>query len=78
MSTSSLGIHPFKGTSNDKTVYYLDKRLDTDPEFLEQHVNDLAKEPPRPYVRVQGVDRKSGESKNGIDFDIHIELTPLL
>ncbi|KAM0231758.1 hypothetical protein ACHAPO_008338 [Fusarium lateritium] len=78
MSTSSLGLHPFKGTSNDKTVYYLDKRLDTDSEFLEQHVNELAKEPPRPYVRVQGVDRKSGESKNGIDFDIHIELTPLL
>ncbi|RFN45817.1 hypothetical protein FIE12Z_9897 [Fusarium flagelliforme] len=78
VSTSSLGIHPFKGTSNDKTVYYLDKRLDTDPEFMEQHVNDLAKEPPRPYVRIQGVDRKSGESKNGIDFDIHIELTPLL
>ncbi|KAF5707121.1 Increased recombination centers 6 [Fusarium mundagurra] len=72
-SSSSLGLHPFKGTSNDKVVYYLDKRLDTDPEFLEQHISELAKEPPRPYVRIQGLDRKSG-----IDFDIHIELTPLL
>ncbi|KAI1055569.1 hypothetical protein LB505_010814 [Fusarium chuoi] len=75
-SSSSLGLHPFKGTSNDKVVYYLDKRLDTDPEFLEQHISELAKEPPRPYVRIQGLDRKS--SKDGIDFDIHIELTPLL
>ncbi|KAF5668136.1 hypothetical protein FHETE_5402 [Fusarium heterosporum] len=78
VSTSSLGLHPFKGTSNDNTVYYLDKRLDTDSQFLEQHINDLAKEPPRPYVRIQGLDRKSGKAKNGIDFDIHIELTPLL
>ncbi|EXM26352.1 hypothetical protein FOTG_07353 [Fusarium oxysporum f. sp. vasinfectum 25433] len=75
-SSSSLGLHPFKGTSNDKVVYYLDKRLDTDPEFLEQHISELAKEPPRPYVRIQGLGRKS--SKDGIDFDIHIELTPLL
>ncbi|KAF4336439.1 Increased recombination centers 6 [Fusarium beomiforme] len=75
-STSSLGLHPFKGTSNDKVVYYLDKRLDTDPQFLEQHISELAKEPPRPYVRIQGLDRKG--SKDGVDFDIHIELTPLL
>ncbi|KAG4283103.1 hypothetical protein FPRO06_09776 [Fusarium proliferatum] len=75
-SSSSLGLHPFKGTSNDKVVYYLDKRLDTDPEFLEQHISELAKEPPRPYVRIQGLDHKS--SQDGIDFDIHIELTPLL
>ncbi|RBR14540.1 hypothetical protein FVER53590_06688 [Fusarium verticillioides] len=74
-SSSSLGLHPFKGTSNDRVVYYLDKRLDTDPEFLEQHISELAKEPPRPYVRIQGLDRKSGK---GVDFDIHIELTPLL
>ncbi|KAL5598050.1 hypothetical protein FOBRF1_011843 [Fusarium oxysporum] len=74
--SSSLGLHPFKGTSNDKVVYYLDKRLDADPEFLEQHISELAKEPPRPYVRIQGLGRKS--SKDGIDFDIHIELTPLL
>ncbi|KAL7763030.1 hypothetical protein ACKLNR_006388 [Fusarium oxysporum f. sp. zingiberi] len=75
-SSSSLGLHPFKGTSNDKVVYYLDKRLDADPEFLEQHISELAKEPPRPYIRIQGLGRKS--SKDGIDFDIHIELTPLL
>ncbi|KAF4972626.1 hypothetical protein FSARC_843 [Fusarium sarcochroum] len=84
MSVSSLGLHPFKGTSKDNTVYYLDKRLDTDPEFLEHHINDLAKEPPRPYVRIQGLHgetKKSGEerrSKNVMDFDIHVELTPLL
>ncbi|KAM0549778.1 hypothetical protein ACHAPJ_009217 [Fusarium lateritium] len=84
MSVSSLGLHPYKGTSKDNTVYYLDKRLDTDPEFLEHHINDLSKEPPRPYVRIQGLHnetKKSGEerqSKNVTDFDIHVELTPLL
>ncbi|RSL91114.1 hypothetical protein CEP52_014346 [Fusarium oligoseptatum] len=68
-----------------RTVYYLDKRLDTDPTFLEQHVKDLAKEPPRPYVRIQGLHReskkKSGkdrEDKRVVDFDFHIDLTPLL
>ncbi|KAF5021217.1 hypothetical protein F66182_6736, partial [Fusarium sp. NRRL 66182] len=74
MSGSTLGLHPYKGSSNDNTVYYLDKRLDTDPEFLEQHVQDLAKEPPRPYVRIQGLDRQTKK----VDFDLHIELTPLL
>ncbi|KAJ4251971.1 hypothetical protein NW762_011271 [Fusarium torreyae] len=84
MNVSSLGLHPYKGTSKDNTVYYLDKRLGTDPEFLEHHINDLSKEPPRPYVRIQGLHnetKKSGEerrSKNVTDFDIHVELTPLL
>ncbi|KAH7258599.1 hypothetical protein B0J15DRAFT_301271 [Fusarium solani] len=81
---SSLGLQPFSEDTDHRTVYYLDKRLDTDPTFLEQHVKDLAKEPPRPYVRIQGLHReskKSGkerEDKSVVDFDFHIDLTPLL
>ncbi|KAF5005507.1 hypothetical protein FDECE_8055 [Fusarium decemcellulare] len=82
---SSLGLEPFRGTSNDNVVYYLDKRLDTDPDFLEQHINDLAKEPPRPYVRIQGLHRETTkrpkedqQHKSVVDFDVHVELTPLL
>ncbi|KAM5344773.1 hypothetical protein ACJ41O_010635 [Fusarium nematophilum] len=81
---SSTGLRPFRGTSDNSTVYYLDRRLDVDPDFLEQHVNDLAMEPPRPYVRIQGFHdetKKSGEErrhKTVTDFDVHVELTPLL
>ncbi|KAF4983680.1 hypothetical protein FZEAL_967 [Fusarium zealandicum] len=84
LSGPNLGLQPFRGNSDDNTVYYLDKRLDTDAEFLEQHIKYLSKEPPRPYVRIQGIHRetkKSGEErrfKEVTDFDFHVELTPLL
>lgn len=95
------GLEPFSQNGNGHTVYYLDARLDTDPEFLEQHIRELSVEPPRPSVRIRGVhsetkkyrehhhhhhnDRQThhqeeerSESKTVVDFDIQVDLTPLL
>lgn len=81
---SPSGLQPLRGNSDDNTTYYIDKRLDSDPAFLEDHINYLAKLPPRLYARIRGVHRKikkSGDQKNQgevVDFDVHVELTPLL
>lgn len=95
------GLEPFSQNGNGHTVYYLDSRLDTDPDFLEQHIKELSIEPPRPQVRIRGVhsetkkyrehhhhhhndrqtthhDTERSESKTIVDFDISVDLTPLL
>lgn len=77
-----LLIEPLKEDAN--AAYYLDGRLDNDPEFLQQQVKLLALIPPRPFVRLRGVHRetakKDGKSEHSerVDFDVHIELTSLL
>lgn len=77
-------LQPFSHSADSSTAYYLDRRLDTDPAFLEQHIASLAVEPPRPFVRVRGhhyETKKSGDKDHRreiVDFDVQIELTPLL
>ncbi|KAH7149195.1 hypothetical protein B0J13DRAFT_299919 [Dactylonectria estremocensis] len=77
-------LQPFSHSADSSTIYYLDPRLDKDAAFLEQHIASLAVEPPRPFVRIRGhhqEHKKSGERKDSrqiVDFDVQIELTPLL
>lgn len=75
------GLHTFR--RDESISYYLDTRLDNDPEFLESTVRTWAAIPPRPFVRVHGYhrERRRGhdgkkEHKNITDFDIRVELTP--
>lgn len=80
---SSDEPQPFR---RDETVsYYLDARLDRDPERLEAAVRQWAAVPPRPYVRIHGYHRErrrdhDGKRRNNnvTDFDIKVELTPYL
>ena len=81
----TIDLEPFSENSSGSTQYYLDSRLNSDPAFLEQHIKELSVEPPRPYVRIRGVhtERKKKhkdrrESKEVTDFDIQVDLTPLL
>ncbi|KAG5913314.1 hypothetical protein E4U42_001292 [Claviceps africana] len=79
-------VLPFR--RDETTAYYLDRRLDRDPDFLAHHIDRLAMVPPRPFVRIVGThtDKAGGDDasdKNGgthkvTDFEIEIELTHLL
>ncbi|EFY86623.1 hypothetical protein J3459_009790 [Metarhizium acridum] len=74
-------VHPFR---HDETcAYFLDPRLDRDPDFLADHIYKLAQLPPRPFVKIVGTHTeksgdKSRETRTVTDFDIEIELTHLL
>ncbi|ROV89146.1 hypothetical protein VSDG_08866 [Cytospora chrysosperma] len=75
------GLQPFN--REDSLVRYLDRRLDSDPGFLETHVRRWASLPPRPLVRVHGSHKERRRSGNGkdetrdiTDFDVRVELTP--
>ncbi|KAJ9150345.1 ABC transporter protein [Pleurostoma richardsiae] len=78
------GIVSFLKDANTGAEYYLDRQLDTDPEFLEAHIRSWALTPPRPFVRVYGFHRQQvdnngkKETKNVTDFDVKVELTPFL
>lgn len=74
---------PFR--RDEAVAYYLDSRLDADPERLESTVRKWASVPPRPFVRIHGYHRErrrdhdgKRRSKNVTDFDIKVELTPYL
>lgn len=64
--------------------YYIDRRLDTDPTFLQRHMEACALSPPRPFVHLRGTHsesvRRDGKTQNEtrVDFDIKYELTPHL
>jgi hypothetical protein len=70
--------------SGDDTEYYIDARLDNDPKFLEEQLRSLATIPPRPQVHIRGVHHETerrgdrSERKEMVDFDVQIDLTPLL
>ncbi|KAG6293426.1 hypothetical protein E4U09_002998 [Claviceps aff. purpurea] len=80
-------VYPFR--RDETTAYYLDARLDRDPDFLAHHIDKLAMIPPRPFVRIVGThtDKAGGGSCNDknqnrdtqevTDFEIEIELTHL-
>ncbi|RCI11496.1 hypothetical protein L249_7696 [Ophiocordyceps polyrhachis-furcata BCC 54312] len=81
-------VVPFGHDSDATTAYYLDSRLDYDPDFLADHIRRLAVIPPRPSVRLRGTHRqrrqRSGDKSHlsgddvVVDFDIRIDLTHLL
>jgi hypothetical protein len=64
--------------------WYIHRALDSDPKFLEAHVNYWATTPPRPSVRIQGTHTQDvhnngkKEKKTVVDFDVRVELTPYL
>ncbi|KAH7368832.1 hypothetical protein B0T11DRAFT_277715 [Plectosphaerella cucumerina] len=68
----------------DGREYFIDRRLDTDPSFLQRHIEALAISPPRPFVHLRGTHsetvRRDGktEKKTHVDFDVKLELTPFL
>jgi hypothetical protein len=74
----------FRRDPNTETEYYIDKRLETDPKFLENHLRALAKMPPRPTVHLRGTHHETvkngdrSERREIVDFDITIDLTYLL
>jgi hypothetical protein len=72
-------------TSRDGTQYLIDRRLDTDPEFLAAHLEYLAAFPPRQFVQVRGThtetvrrDKNKTETNTVTDFDVQVEMTPFL
>ncbi|KAJ4397364.1 hypothetical protein N0V93_001589 [Gnomoniopsis smithogilvyi] len=74
-------LQPFR--REEHITYYLDSTLDTDPEFLEQHVRAWAATPPRPFVCIKGYHQEQRSNRDGkreakhiTDFDVKIELTP--
>ncbi|KAG5981007.1 hypothetical protein E4U55_003400 [Claviceps digitariae] len=78
-------VLPFR--RDETTAYFLDRRLDRDPDFLAHHIDRLAMVPPRPFVRMVGTHRdkaggghndKNHETRQVTDFEIEIELTHLL
>ncbi|KID85748.1 hypothetical protein MGU_07056 [Metarhizium guizhouense ARSEF 977] len=80
-------VHPFR--RDETSTYFLDRRLDRDPDFLAGHIYKLCQVPPRPFVKLVGTHTESSsggednnnrgrETKTVTDFDIEIELTHLL
>ncbi|GAB0137167.1 hypothetical protein EsDP_00005447 [Epichloe bromicola] len=76
-------VHPLR--HDETTAYFLDPRLDRDPDFLANHIDKLAMVPPRPFVRIagthtekSGANDRSRETKQVTDFEIEMELTHLL
>lgn len=74
-------LQPFR--RDEHITYHLDGDLDSDPELLEKHVRAWALVPPRPFVCIKGHHREQRsnrdgkrESKDIIDFDVKVELTP--
>lgn len=73
--------HRDKSTGHE---YYMDRRLDTDPVFLQKHVEMCALTPPRPFVQVRGTHSETvrkgdkTERREHVDFDVRVELTPFL
>lgn len=82
--SSAATIPPYKKDENTGVEYFLDRRLDTDPKFLEDHIHSWTQSPPRPYVRICGTHQQTTnqggkkEKKEVTDFDIRVELTPYL
>ncbi|KAG6038461.1 hypothetical protein E4U41_004164, partial [Claviceps citrina] len=62
-------VDPFRCDETD--AYYLDGRLDRDPDFLANHIARLAMVPPRPFVRILGThtDKSGGAGAGAGDDD---------
>lgn len=80
---TASSLQPFR--HDDTRAYYLDARLDNDPEHLESQVREWAARPPRPFVRAYGYHNEPRRNKDGktesrkiTDFDVQVEVTPYL
>ncbi|KAI9898702.1 hypothetical protein N3K66_007062 [Trichothecium roseum] len=79
-------LRPFRRETATGREFYLDRRLDTDAVFLEEHIRALSHVPPRPSVHLRGThhastsssDGKRTERKEVVDFDVTLDLTHLL
>ncbi|TQV94848.1 ABC transporter [Cordyceps javanica] len=82
--TPNLDVAPFRSSDKSGKTYLLDRRLDTDPAFLQRQLEILAESPPRPLCHVRGTHtetRRRGdkeEQETVVDFDVEVELTGLL
>ena len=84
-STDPPNLIPYRIEDlNTGAKYYVSDRLDSDPKYLEEHVNHWAAQPPRLWVRSRGTHRHTvhkgnkKETNTVTDFDIKIEVTPYL
>ncbi|TEA21978.1 hypothetical protein C8034_v006107 [Colletotrichum sidae] len=75
----------FRRDAQTGAEIHFSRRLDTDPAYLEAHIESLAQAPPRPFVRVRGSHSESvrkrddkTENKTVVDFDLRLDLTPFL
>jgi hypothetical protein len=74
----------FLRDANTGDEYFIDKRLDTDPIYLEKQIEYLSAFPPRPFVQLRGTHTetvKKGdktERNTIVDFDVKLDLTPFL
>ncbi|KAK0610190.1 hypothetical protein B0T17DRAFT_128541 [Bombardia bombarda] len=81
---SGAFVTNFKRDVDTGAEFYIDSRIDTDPEILESHVQYWAQKPPRPFVRIVGTHSQVAdnngkkEKKTVTDFDLQVELTPHL
>ncbi|OAA53856.1 hypothetical protein ISF_08558 [Cordyceps fumosorosea ARSEF 2679] len=81
--TPPLAISPFRSPDSG-TTYFLDRRLDTDPAFLQQQLEILAAPPPRPLCRLRGTHSETrrrddkDEQETVVDFDVEVDLTAVL
>ena len=83
-------VHSFGHSRDLTTTYFIDGRLDRDPDFLAATMHRMSEVPPRPFVIIKGThkerkrrndngrDKGSTESKAVVDFELEIELTHLL
>lgn len=83
-NTPALSIEPFFISTRTDTVNYIDRRLESDPDFLMSQLEILAASPPRPFVTIRGHHTETkqkgdkSETNEVIDFALEIELTHLL
>jgi hypothetical protein len=80
----SMALKPYRQDSINGTAYFMNRRLDDEPEMLASQIKSWAKSPPRQFVRISGTHQETvdnvgkKERKRVIDFDVSVDLTPYL
>jgi hypothetical protein len=73
-----------RNIDDDGNITFVSKNLDEDPALLEQVITLLAREAPRPMIRIHGYhnetvrEKNRTETKRVTDFDVHVDLRPYL
>lgn len=70
---------------NTGACFYIDRRLEQDPDFLERWICGHAANPPEPVIKILGTHTETRRERNDknkretvTDFDLEIDLTPYL